>query len=140
MKVYDTDGKLQVKTDETKNKSTWLSTTTRLVTQANITSSVSWTDVDVTAYTTSTTKFVYLLLVIRTDSISGGIAYLRVRKNGDTPSATPYVVSPTQTGATGTKTETLTLAVDEDEIFEYEVDITATIQVDVYIDLLGYIE
>ena len=121
----------------------WLDTPVQVVAQEDKTSDIAYTDVDLTANTSADAAIAMLQLHLHIDSIDSGWAYLRVRKNGLTPTYTPFIGWEDYHMSAGGYVENIVGSVlcglDTGQIFEYNLDITGTIQVDAYINLLGYI-
>jgi len=125
----------------------WLAESTRILTDSNRTSTLAWTDLDVTAQTSASTFAVALLLQINVDSEEPGQAdsfQLEVRKNGDTPTYYPRL----RVGEWLSDSEAprrfyafVIVGVDADEKLEYQLsvgDFSGNAQADFYIDILGY--
>lgn len=126
------------------NKIVWLDNSVQVMTDNNRTSSLPFTDLDLTASTSSDAKLVILLMMMHIDSISSGSGNyvdFRVRKNGTTPSRSPTVFDDGISVAAGSyRRYEVFCAVDPDEVIEYEIGIIGTVQVDTEIQVLGYIK
>jgi len=128
-----------------KGRFNWLGASVQVVAQSNKTSTIAYTDVDLTADTSATAAFAFLQLHMDLDSVNNGIATLSVRRNGDTPTYVPGIRGGAADDATTSRMPWSQLhecivGLDAGQIFEYTLVITGTIQVDVYINLLGYID
>jgi len=123
-------------------KFNWIDSPPQAFSLFNVAASVSWTDDDLTGETSPNAKFVILQLKIRADTVgSSGSASIGVRKNGTVPTRYPQLVL----DRLGTETaiyhyETIILGLDTNKVFEYEVSLGTGWQVDVIVDVLGYIE
>lgn len=128
-----------------KGRFNWKSSTSDSLSLSNKTSSVSWTDLDLTSVTSADAKLAWLILMLTADSVgANGYALLGVRKNGETPTDYPYVVMAESLGHTGGPTSTqaaeVIVGMDSGQVVEYQLYIAGTIQVDAKIKVLGYIE
>jgi hypothetical protein len=131
--------------DYLKGRFNWLASSVQVVAQSNKTTDIAYTDVDLTSDTSPTAAFALLQLYLNTDSVNGGMAFLRVRRNGDTPTYVPQIlVGPGDTNITDrvpiATCSSVIVGLDAGQVFEYNLDVTGTIQVDAYINLLGYID
>ncbi|HUT96834.1 MAG TPA: hypothetical protein VMW60_01805 [Dehalococcoidales bacterium] len=123
----------------------WKPTTSDSLSIPNRTSSVAWTNLDLTSVTSEAAEWVILLLSLVADSVgAGGYALLGVRKDGETPTDYPFIVLSEALGHTGGVTSTqcavVPCAMAAGQVIEYQLYITGTIQVDAKIKVLGYIE
>ena len=129
--------------DYLKGMIVWLDTPVQVVAQTNKTSDIAYTDVDLTADTSANAAIAMLQLHVHIDSIASGSVYLRVRKNGTTPTYPPYIFWGDYYLTEGDYIENIVGSVlcglDTGQIFEYNLDVAGTIKVDAYINLLGYI-
>jgi len=121
----------------------WKDTSERALSEQNVTpNGVSWTDLDLTSYTSSNAKIAYLLLTIHVDTIGAGIdSVLKVRKNGTGYLMGPMVRVP-KDGATvaGEYHAHAAVGMDSNQTIEHYIDPGAGWQADFYIDVLGYWE
>ena len=137
--VGTVDGKTVANLSQVK----WKDASENALTDLNRTSTLAYTDLDLTAFTSAAAKFAILRLGISVDSISaGGSAYLAVRKNGTAPSAPPILWIGAAAGdAAGAYHYITTLVgLNTGQVIEYQISVGGTIQIDSYIDVLGYIE
>lgn len=112
------------------------------VADTNRTSSLSYTNLDLTSATAADAHWVYLQIYMFCDSISSAAsAVCRVRKDGDTPTYTPYAKMEEDAGMTanGEVNKEVWCEMTTGQVIEYSIDISGTIQVDTYIRVLGYI-
>ncbi|MAH45845.1 hypothetical protein CMI37_08440 [Candidatus Pacearchaeota archaeon] len=125
-------------------KITWIGTTVSLLASLNVTANVTWANIDITGSSSADTRFAIILLRIHLDSIAGAgeFGVLSVRKNGDTPSQMPRISVDADNGdiAGADRYQTVIVGTDTGQIFQYQYAETGTLQVDLFIDLLGYIE
>ena len=128
--------------DYLKARLNWKATSSEVLALTNQTTDTAWTDLDLTATTSSVAEWVVLELLIHIDSVSGGSCILSVRKNGDTPTHYPKTrVTDTDGDSAGTYKEAIVICgMDSGQVIEYDVNVSGTIQVDVNIRVLGYIE
>ena len=104
---------------------------------------LEWTDLDLSAFVSSSAKLVYLKLMLHVDSIAAdGGAILGVRKNGTTPDDYPASKVDYKAGDRDGIWYRLHAwcGLDANQVLEYSIAITGTIQVDSTISVLGYIE
>lgn len=105
------------------------------------TTTLDWTELDLTAFVSSDAKFVLLQVQHYVNSISsGGKALEYVRKNGTTPQWAPYLMTDSAKGdaAGADKAAHFILALDDDKKVEYKIEITGTIDLHTFITVLGY--
>lgn len=124
------------------SKVVWKDASEQALSDLNRTSSLSATDLDLTAYTSSDAKLVILTVTVVVDTIgSGSNCVVGVRKNGTTPAAAPQnkVMKDGVTTGVPIPVEVI-IAMDTDEIIEYWITIGTGWQIDTYINVLGYIE
>ena len=112
----------------------------RVLSDTNRTTSLSWTDLDLTAYTSVNAKQAILMLAVATDTYGSGYGLLQVRKNGTTPAYMPSLFHPPNTGDPYVKITQHIVGMDSGQVVEYAITITGAGQYDSYIDLMGYIE
>jgi hypothetical protein len=127
----------------TKSGIVWKDASERALFDANRSASLTWTDLDLTAYTSADAVIAIVKMELQVDSITPpGRAELGIRKNGTTPSYYPQLrVSDVNGDAAGAVRHMIALiGLDSGEIMEYEIAISGTIQVDTFIEVLGYIE
>ncbi|MFW9991892.1 MAG: hypothetical protein ACFFD4_07805 [Candidatus Odinarchaeota archaeon] len=120
----------------------WKASPDQVLSDTDRTTDQDWTDLDLTAYTSANARLVFLRLRIHIDSVSTGQVSLNVRKNGDTPSYWPLVFFTDADGRTagGDYYAIVMCGMDSGQVIEYKIDVSGTIQVDSYIEVLGYIE
>ncbi len=106
----------------------------------NRTSTVGYTDLDLTALTSSNAKLVLVHVRFRADVVGGGaMSYLMVRKNGETqPVISPFLHASCSVGAE--RDMTAWIFMDDDQIIEYSIVVGAGWQVDSFIEVHGYAE
>jgi len=106
------------------------------------TTSLDWTDLDLSAYVSSNAKFVILQLQHYVSSIAGGKAFLNVRKNGTTPQYVHSLTTDANNGDVATAETFLSVivALDANKKIQYDIVITGTISINSMINVLGYIE
>jgi len=109
---------------------------------SNQTSTVNATTLDLTAVTSADATFAILMLQLNIDSVNNGYATLWVRKNGDTPAHEPALTVGSNSTDTGglNRFATVIIGMDSGQVIEYGLIISGTIQVDVVISVLGYME
>ena len=121
----------------------WKDASESALSLTNQTSDINWTDLDLTAYTSSTARVAYLRLKVNVDSItSGDSAILQVRKNGTTPVRMPRCMAKYDNGdRAGADIYAFVLVgMDSGQVIEYELNLSGSIQVDITINVLGYFE
>ena len=125
------------------NKIVWKDASEQALADLNRTTTLDWTDLDLTAYTSADAKFAILTLIIAVDSIEGvSGAYIGVRKNGTTPTWYQVVNVASRNGdiAGSSHYATAIVGLDSGQVIEYILSMYTTIQFDSYINVLGYIE
>lgn len=125
------------------SKVVWKDVSERALSDLNRTTSLDWTDLDLTAYTSSDAKFVIIMAFVNIDSITGaGYGNYYLRKNGTTPAYQPLSMFGYYRGdlAGGVDTKMWVIGLDSGQVIEYKISVSGTIQFDTYIDVLGYIE
>ena len=122
----------------------WKDASERALIDLNRTTTLDWTDLDLTASTSANAKFAVLKCLIHIDSITAGsanYAWLELRKNGTTPT---YRAGITVDGgwiiAGSYFVSEVIVGLDAGQIVEYKLTAAGTVQFDSYIDVLGYIE
>lgn len=128
---------------DTKSKVVWKDVPERALRLLNQTEDLDWTDLDLTAYTSASAKIAILGLRLKIDSLTNtAVALWKVRKNGTTPSYYPRIRAGSEMGDTtyADLFEYALVGLDSGQVIEYELGVTGTIQVDVEIRVLGYIE
>lgn len=123
------------------SKIIWKDASESAMADSDRTSSLDWTDLDLTATTSANAKIALLELFIRTDSYTSGNTYLSVRKNGTTPDQYPMILADTVvTGFMSTRLGYCLLGLDSGQVVEYSITLGTTTQVDTGIRVLGYVE
>ena len=121
----------------------WKDTPTRVLTDSNRTTSATWTSIDLTASTSANATAALLKFEIQMDSVSApGRADLGVRKNGTSPSYHPQLrISDKNGDVAGSIVYGFAICgLDSGQVLQYEIAMSGTIQVDTFIEVLGYIE
>jgi hypothetical protein len=113
-------------------KTTWLASPSRVLNLASA-NTTNWTNLDLSSYTTSKTKFVIITMYIKH---SVAEKYLELRKNGDTPSYTVLLYNPVADKMYSMGG--ITVGCDDNQIIEYHCSVANADNL--IIDLLGYIE
>ena len=129
----------------TRTQILWNRAALQIVENTNITSSTSYTEVDVSSQTSDTATMALVRVTLQCDSITGsGRARCYLRRNGDNPvaAATWGAAIDGDNGhvAGAQSSDFQIIGLDSGQIFEYRVAISGTIQVDLHINLLGYME
>lgn len=127
----------------TKSGVVWKDASENALTDSNRTASKTWTVLDLTAYTSANAKLAVLKLSLFIDSITpAAYVYLSVRKKGTTPNVYPQVIAYSSHGdiAGALQEAVVIVGMDTEQVIEYQILLAGTIQVDSYIDVLGYIE
>lgn len=125
------------------SKVVWKDASEQALADLNRTTTLDWTDLDLTAYTSAAAKCGLLQLHLNLDSVTGdAYAYMGIRKNGTTPTYYPIIIVNTNAGHTAgwAPRHFYIVGLDSGQIIEYTIVISGTIQVDNYINVLGYIE
>ena len=127
------------------SKVVWKATNAASVSDLNRTTTLDWTDLDLTSVTSANAKFAILMVQISIDSITAGVSnqvVVEIRKNGDTPSWAAFIL--TADGGVYVASSIIRnqgmCAVDAGQVLEYKITIGGTIQCDTYITVIGYIE
>lgn len=106
---------------------------------SNITATTNFTEVDITSDTSGSTKAALLQVIMTLDSYTNGAITLILREKGTTP-ANPHTVVFEKPVTGGVAHSELLIPVDTDQILEYNLVIGGTCQIDVLINVMGYIE
>jgi len=120
----------------------WKDASANALADMNRTVTLDWTDLDLTAHTSSDAKLAILLLRFRADVLGLDDCLLRLRKNGTTPAANSFMIL----DAAGTTTgvfhhEFVIIGLDTSQVIEYSIAVgPGGWQIDTIIDVLGYIE
>lgn len=112
-------------------------------TLADQTADVNFTDWDLTADTSPDAKLVILNILIAYEiAVAGNFVFAGARKNGTTPSYYPRCWLPANANAGAYFENTSIVGVDSGQILEYNLDSDnwGGGKVDVYLNVLGYIE
>lgn len=141
--LVDDEGKLIIAAAVAGDTVIWKDASASALTDLNRNATIDWTDLDLTAHTSADAKIAMLKLTIGMDSVTPpGNARLLVRKNGTTPDRTPEVrINPNAGDTAGAyQVAYVEVGLDAGQVMEYTIIVAGTIQVDSYIDVLGYIE
>lgn len=125
------------------NKVIWKDESEQAFHDANQTTSVDWTDIDLTAYTSANAKLAIIQMLLKLNSYTGSYtSYLFLRKNGTTPAQYSTVRIATSDGdIVGVyKRYTVLIGLDAGQVIEYKIDIIGTCDVKASVNVLGYIE
>lgn len=117
-------------------------TNTTDIADTNRTTTLNWTDLDLTSATSASAKFALMRIQITIDSINGAAnCSIGLRKNGDTPTYYPSLRLDSTWAAGGTSLHGFVIVeLDSGQVCEYTLTATGTIQFDTYAMVLGYIE
>ena len=120
----------------------WKDTSEQALATLNQASSVSWTDLDLTAFTSANAKMAYLQLFIDADVIGAGDqSYLRVRKNGTSPTHYPkLVLDKAAVTVDVLHAQCAAVGLDSGQLIEYDFICGTGWTCDYYIAVLGYWE
>ena len=121
------------------SKLVWKDASSAAMADDNRTTTLDWTDLDLTAYTSQYAKFALIVASIHIDSWTSGRVTIRLRKNGTAPNQ-PVVVEASNPLAGQWYLLTIYCALDSEQILEYRLEIVGTAQADFQIQVLGYIE
>lgn len=122
------------------SKAVWKETVT-VLTDSNRTESLDWTDLDLTAFTSSGAEFAMLLLRVSADTVgTGSYSYLQVRKNGSSSAYVPALRVALEVTEGVYYFEFVIVGLDSDQVLEYKISVGTDWQIDSRIDLVGYIE
>jgi hypothetical protein len=100
----------------------------------------TWTDVDLTAYTSANAKMAYITLHITVDTAAKDYSFT-VRKNGTAPDRSPWLnVDQDNAHVADQFRQVVFCGLDSSQILEYYLTVEAGGQCDVRIDVLGYME
>lgn len=123
-------------------KVTWKDASANALADMNRTETLEWTDLDLTAHTSSDAKLAILLLRLRADVLGLDDCLLKLRKNGTAPAANSYLAL----DAAGTTVlvfhhQHAIIGLDTSQVIEYSIQLgPGGWQIDTIIDVLGYIE
>lgn len=120
------------------SKVIWKNASEQALYLTNQTSTLPFTDLDLSAYTSPNAKFAIINLWVHVDSWTNGHIVFSVRKNGTTPAARPQVYAVIIAGSY--TSNVLIIGLDAGKVLEYTLGFGGTAQVDVIVDTLGYIE
>jgi len=118
----------------------WKDASETPLTLTNQAATVDWTDLDLTATTSTNARLAYLQLTVTVDT--GNKDYIfGVRKNGTTPGAYPQIrINQGLAVATDIWIDEVIVALDANQILEYYLFVEAGGQADCSISVLGYWE
>ena len=125
-----------------RSKVIWKDVSEAALTDTNRTSTLDWTDLDLSAYTSPNAKLAILRLGLGADTIGADpVSEVAVRKNGTTPSYYP-VMRLDKAGVTASSHHDMVtpIGLDSEQKIEYKIIVGTGWQVDTYIRVLGYIE
>ena len=118
----------------------WLDSDITVMTISNTTTSLDWTELDLSLYVPEGTEIVKLLLNIKIDVVgTGSHSDLNVRKHGTTPSHFPQIKVDSNSLADVKYREFVEVGVSDDLKIDYAVAIGVGWQIDARIILLGYV-
>lgn len=122
------------------SKVVWKEPSERALSLTGKTATITWTDLDLTAYTSADAKIAIVLLTvhINTSGMTGSAVF--IRKNGTT---SPYF--PRQYGISGVDNDNYSygshlIGLDAGQVLEYYLAVSPPANLDMAIDVLGYIE
>jgi len=119
----------------------WKDASERPLYLANCVAAVAWTDLDLTATTSSTAKIAVIQLRLTVNTVGATVCSLSVRKNGTTPTYFPQIRVDTAYPIVGNYlTEVALCGMDTGQVIEYTVAMGAGWDVDVSIEVLAYYE
>ncbi len=124
------------------SKVIWKDASETALADLNRTETVDWTDLDLTAYTSSDAKFAILGLRLRADILGTSDTELRLRKKGTAPAAQQRLgLDAAGTTAGVFHRKQLIIGLDSGQVIEYTIVLgPGGWQVDSIVDVLGYIE
>ena len=122
------------------NRVVWKDASEVALADTNRTTDLDWTDLDLTATTSATAKFVIIQFIINTDAWTDGYCRFAIRKNGTTPVSSIRLYHSVELGTTGRKSLLAICGLDSGQVIEYEIHIVGTGQYDSSLEVLGYIE
>ena len=108
----------------------------------NRTSTLTFTDLDLSGYTSLYAKFAIVRMDLKADTVgTGNDCDLKIRKNGTTPAHYPrLILDKAGTTAGVSKYMVAIIGLDDGQVIEYAIDVGTNWQVDSDIKVLGYIE
>ncbi|GAJ07909.1 unnamed protein product [marine sediment metagenome] len=120
----------------------WKDTSEQALLDIARTTSLDWTDLDLTAFTSPGAKCAIVQLQFYIISITGGKAVLEVRKKGTTTTINDFIVAGAKQGdlAQAELEGVAIVGLDAGQTIEYKTTITDTININSMINVLGYIE
>jgi hypothetical protein len=123
-------------------KVVWKDLSGQALVDSDRTSTIDFTDLDLTSYTSSDTKLACLLLSIKPDTVGAGdYCSLRVRKNGQTAGVQPVLfLGKNEATVDCYYYAQVFVGVDSNQIMEYSITVGTGWQIDSWIYVLGYWE
>lgn len=103
-------------------------------------SSIDWTDLDLSAYTSANAKLAILRIYITITAYTSGYLILTVRKKGTTPTYMQQVQSDNQECSNKIGENHVITGLDNAQVLEYKIDISGTATATFRIAVMGYIE
>ena len=124
-----------------RSKVVWLDTPEQIVSDADRTSTLTWTPLDISAQTSSKAKFAILSLKFKADTVgTGNNSGLMVKKGGVVATQYPELrLGQEVTVATLYPLEVI-VGLSDTQVVDYRISVGTGWQVDSYIYVLGYIE
>lgn len=103
---------------------------------------LTWTDLDLTAFTSGNAKFAILSLRLKPDILgTGDVCYFGVRRNGDTPTYFPrFELHLPGTTESQAQYRVVIVGMDGDQVIEYRISVGTGWELWSRITVLGYIE
>lgn len=142
VQVKDTEDGLEFITPPGGDRLIWKDESENALTLIDQTADIDWTVLDLTAYTSVNARFALLNMSVLVDALPTHRCLLAVRKNGTTPETWPGFSIHSNALNVGQRyyNGPVIVALDDAQKIEYRLHIHNSGQVDVSIEVLGYIE
>jgi len=119
----------------------WLSSSVNKVSDLDRTTTLDWTDLDLSGETSKTARYAILLVRIHVDTSPAATynAVVELRRKGDTPADHPRIWVMPHNDAGDWITQQVIIGLDTSQTCQYRIGVGDG-QIDSYVDLLGYVE
>lgn len=122
------------------NKVIWKDASERALADTSRTTTLDWTDLDLTAFTSASAKIALIQPWFHVDAWTSGKIAMYFRKNGTTP--TYFIQHEVSTPVAGLNyfSPPFLIGMDAGQVIEYLLEIGGVAQADFYIEVFGYME
>ena len=119
----------------------WKDASERALSELNRTTSVAWTDLDITAYTSAAAKFAVLNMVMALNAAgSANWNVFQIRKNGTTPTYVFECAIPYNFAVESQHRFCVIIGLDTGQVIEYKIDVGTDCTISCTLDAMGYVE